>query len=79
MERHALTDEFPEYAEKIQELKQNDPDFAQLAREYHKLNHEIEGLESRNMPISDTDFEQLKLRRHQLKDQVYKGWLNGQS
>ncbi|MCT7653824.1 DUF465 domain-containing protein [Oceanimonas sp. NS1] len=74
---HTLAEEFPEHAERISELKLNDEEFAQLAREYHKVNHEIEGLEACNLPISDAEFEGLKLRRHQLKEQIYKGWFNG--
>ncbi|MCC4266035.1 YdcH family protein [Oceanimonas baumannii] len=75
---HTLAEEFPEQASRITELKLSDEAFARLAREYHKLNHEIEGLEACNQPIADADFESLKLRRHQLKEQIYKGWFNGQ-
>ncbi|AEY02750.1 hypothetical protein GU3_14985 [Oceanimonas sp. GK1] len=74
---HTLAEEFPEHAEHITALKLNDEEFARLAREYHKVNHEIEGLEACNLPISDAEFESLKLRRLELKEQIYKGWFNG--
>ncbi|PSJ44994.1 YdcH family protein [Zobellella taiwanensis] len=78
MSQHALNIEFPEYADKILLLKQQDEEFARMANEYHKLDHQIAGLESRNMPISDEDFEQLKMLRLQLKDRIYRRLLNGQ-
>lgn len=77
MDSHALTIEFPEYVDKIAQLKQQDAEFARMANEYHKLDHQISGLESRNMPISDEDFEQLKMQRLRLKDQIYQRLLNG--
>lgn len=78
MGNHALTIEFPEYVDKIAELKQLDADFARMANEYHKLDHQIAGLESRDMPVSDQHFEELKMQRLQLKDQIYQRLLNGQ-
>ncbi|ATG75096.1 hypothetical protein CGX12_11990 [Zobellella denitrificans] len=78
MGNHALTIEFPEYVDKIDELKQQDAEFARMANEYHKLDHQIAGLESRNMPVADEHFEELKMQRLRLKDQIYKRLLNGQ-
>ncbi|MFV8817758.1 YdcH family protein [Haliea sp. E17] len=67
---HSLYTDFPQHAERIRQLKQEDPAFASLASEYHKLDHSVRGLEMRNIPTSDQNFEQMKLRRVQLKDQI---------
>ena len=67
---HSLYTDFPQYADRIRQLKQEDATFASLASEYHKLDHSVRGLESRNIPTSDQNFEQMKLRRVQLKDQI---------
>ena len=67
---HSLYNDFPQYADRIRQLKQEDETFARLASEYHKLDHSVRGLEMRNIPTSDENFEQMKLRRVQLKDQI---------
>lgn len=69
--RHPLTQEFPESHARIQELKNIDPDFASKAKEYEKLDHKLCGLEKNNVPTTDQNFEALKLRRVQLKDELY--------
>jgi uncharacterized protein len=67
---HSLYNDFPQYKDRIQQLKLEDENFARLANEYHKLDHSVRGLENRNVPTSDEIFEQMKLRRLQLKDQI---------
>ena len=71
MRSHDLATEFPEYVDKIAQLTQQDSDFANMASEYHRLDSEIAKLESRDMPISDQDFEELKMQRLRLRDQIY--------
>lgn len=73
---HSLYHDFPEHRETIQTLKREDPEFARLANEYHDLDHTVRGLESRDIPTSDQHFEELKLRRLKLKDELYRR-LNG--
>lgn len=68
---HSLFNDFPESREIIHQLKQNDPDFARMAAEYHELDHEVRGLEMRSIPTTDEVFEKLKKQRMYLKDELY--------
>ncbi|WP_434355785.1 YdcH family protein [Parasalinivibrio latis] len=76
-ENHALVYEFPEYKDKILALKESDTDFQEQAKEYHKLDHKIRGLESANIPTDDQHFNELRLRRAQLKDAIHERLKNG--
>ncbi|WP_341502133.1 DUF465 domain-containing protein [Gallaecimonas sp. GXIMD4217] len=75
-ENHSLYTEFPQYQERIAQLKLSEPDFARAAAEYHRIDHHIKGLHSRSQPVDDSAMKELKLRRAKLKDELY-GWLNG--
>jgi uncharacterized protein YdcH (DUF465 family) len=66
-----LHTDFPEFAQRIHDLKVGDPHFARLFEEYDKLNHEIRALELADVPVSDAEIEKLKYRRLHLKDQLY--------
>lgn len=68
---HSLYHDFPEHHERINQLKLENEDFARRAAEYHKLDHSVRGLEMRDVPTSDQHFLDLKLRRAQLKDELY--------
>ncbi|MBE1273768.1 YdcH family protein [Enterovibrio baiacu] len=70
-ENHALMFEFPEYKDKIHEMKMADDVFGAKVDEYHDLDHKIRGLESGNVPTDDATFRSLKMRRAQLKDEIY--------
>ena len=76
-EKHPLTHEFPEHAIDITQLKSDDPVFAALAKEYHKLDPHIYGLEASNIPTTDSHFSELKSRRVALKDQIYQKLIQG--
>lgn len=69
---HELHNEFPQFGELIDELKQNDPKFQEHFRQYAELDQEIEGLERRDAPIGDDQLHQMKQQRLQLKDDLYK-------
>ncbi len=71
VEDHHLLNEFPQYADRIENLWQHDPQFAQRADQYQTLNKQIHGLEMTGVPVSDHYFEDLKKQRVQLKDQLY--------
>ncbi|BDY06302.1 MULTISPECIES: DUF465 domain-containing protein [Ferrimonas] len=75
-ESHALVDDFPDYKDKIHSLKHMDVEFATMAREYHSLDHQIRGLEMNDVPTSDEEFSRLKMRRVELKDQLYNRIIN---
>lgn len=70
-EKHDLIHEFPEHKERIHELKLNDAHFAKLFDEYHELEHEVRRIEEGNETPSDEYTEELKMRRLQLKDQLF--------
>ncbi len=70
-QKHNLTDDFPGHIAKISQLKETSDDFRQLAKEYHELDHQVRGLEMRDVPASDAFFDGLKRRRVQLKDEIY--------
>jgi len=68
---HSLYDDFPEYHERINQLKLENEEFARMAKEYHKIDHSVRGLEMQKIPTTDQHFEELKLRRVHLKDELY--------
>jgi uncharacterized protein YdcH (DUF465 family) len=68
---HSLYADFPDYQERIHQLKISDEHFARLASEYHSLDHRVRGLEMSKVPVTDQAFNDLKLRRLQLKDQLF--------
>jgi uncharacterized protein YdcH (DUF465 family) len=68
---HEIPDEFPEYKDKIHELKLSNGHFARLFDEYHELNREIHRIEAAGINTSDEEFENLKLVRIRLKDEIY--------
>lgn len=71
VEHHTLAHEFPEYHEKIHNLKLANAHFAKLFDAYHVLTREVERLEGENVPVSDETLENQKKHRIQLKDQLY--------
>ncbi|MCB1503705.1 MAG: DUF465 domain-containing protein [Hyphomicrobiaceae bacterium] len=68
---HEIPEEFPEYKDKIHDKKMNDAHFARLFDEYHELNREVHRIEAAGINTSDDEFENLKLARLRLKDQIY--------
>jgi uncharacterized protein len=69
--KHPLTDEFPEFAEKIHELKVENAHFSKLYDEYDEVDHEIYRIESDAEPASDETVNQLRISRLRLKDEIY--------
>jgi uncharacterized protein YdcH (DUF465 family) len=70
-EHHSLVQEFPEYKDKIHELKISDLEFAKLFEKYDDIDKEIYRIEMQIENTSDEYIENLKIRRVQLKDQLY--------
>lgn len=68
---HELADEFPEFKDKIHDLKLSHAHFAKLADRYHDLNREIHRVEAAGVNIADDHFEQLKKQRLALKDEIF--------
>lgn len=70
-EIHDLKHEFPELRERIAELSENDPRFAEMMAEHDEIDDRIRGLEQANQPVTDEHMEDLKRRRAMLKDRLY--------
>ena len=70
LEKHDLVHEFPQYKEKIHDLKINDRHFAKLFDEYHAVDHEVHRIEVGAESSSDFYLEERKKVRLNLKDQL---------
>ncbi len=70
-EPHDLLHEFPEYRDRIIELRHTDGRFARLMIEYNELDAQIRSLEERSLPVADNYMEDLKKVRVTLKDELY--------
>lgn len=68
---HTLDQEFPEYVEQIDRLKQTEAHFARLAEEYHEVNRSIHRQETNLEPVEDLVLIEARKRRGALKDQIY--------
>ena len=68
---HELAEDFPEYTDKLHELKVSDPRFARLAGEYHDVNREIHRIETGVEAASDMRNEDLRKKRMHLKDEIH--------
>ena len=65
-----LTQDFPDKADRIHQLKTSNNRFARLYDEYNELNRTIHRIETRVEPQSDEAEEELKRRRLQIKDEI---------
>lgn len=71
-EHHDLIHELPEYREQIHTLKTGNAHFSRLFDEYHEVDHEIRRIEQEIETPSDSYTEDLKKKRLQLKDELYR-------
>jgi uncharacterized protein len=69
---HDLLHEFPQYSEKIHQLKTDSHHFRKLFDEYHELDHAIHRIEQGTEPTTDEHLNGLRLKRVHLKDSLYK-------
>ena len=76
MEKHDLHHEFPQFEERIHELKVNDNHFKKMFDEYHELNKEIHRIETDTEPASDETLNDLRVKRVHLKDELYNQLVN---
>lgn len=70
-QNHDVYHEFPEYVERIDNLKQTDKNFARLVEKYTDVNRKVIRVEQGIEPRDHFSFEQLKKRRLLHKDQLY--------
>ncbi len=66
-----LAQEFPEFKDRIHQLKVSDPEFVKLYQEYQDVDKEVYRIEEQIETRSDTYTEDLKKKRALLKDQLY--------
>ena len=71
VEKHDLVHEFPEYRDRIHELKVNNTHFSKLFDEYHDVEHEVHRIEQGVETTSDDYLEEMKKKRLALKDQLF--------
>jgi uncharacterized protein YdcH (DUF465 family) len=69
---HDLAHEFPEFKERIHELKTSDAHFRNLFEQYHDLTREVENMENEVVPVTTQTEEEAKLKRLHLKDELYR-------
>jgi uncharacterized protein YdcH (DUF465 family) len=71
MDNHDLHHEFPQFEERIHELKISDNHFRKLFDEYHQINKDIHRVESSNI-YTDAELNEMRLKRIHLKDELFK-------
>lgn len=75
-DKHDLHHEFPEYHDRIHELKMSDKHFSRLFEEYHNINREVLKIEEGVENTSDEYLEDLKKKRLIYKDELYDMLIN---
>lgn len=70
-EHHHLAEEFPDFKDRIHQLKVINPAFAALVDEYNAIDDEIYRIEEQIETPSDDYTEKLKKQRLSLKDELY--------
>lgn len=68
----ALHEAFPEHAEKIKWLQEQDPDFKRKSDEYHELSRAVHRAEMHEEPTEEVAVSELRKRRDLAKDELYR-------
>jgi len=68
---HELHEEFPDHADRMGQLRQDNAHFAKLSDTYHTLNRAIHRAETNVEPTSDDHLVQMRKERLALKDEIY--------
>lgn len=69
---HELAQDFPEFTDKLQALKENDGHFARLADEYHQINRAVHRAETNVEPVEELAEVEMRKKRAALKDEIYR-------
>lgn len=67
---HELAADFPEYKDKIHDLRLANAHFAKLFDEYHEVNREVHRMETRVEAVDETTEHVARKRRMALKDEI---------
>ena len=73
---HELHEEFPEYSDRIHDLKVSNAHFSKLFDAYHEINRAVHRAETNIEPTDDLHMEQMRKERLKLKDELF-GMLQG--
>jgi len=68
---HRLAEEFPNFKDKIHEMKMDNRHFKRLFDEYEEIDREIYNSENNIKILSNEHEEELKKKRLKLKDELY--------
>ena len=68
---HDIYHELPEYKAKIHQLIGLDPHFSQLIDRYHEVNHQLDKIQRHLQAFDESDINQLKRKRLQIKDTLF--------
>ncbi len=68
---HGIEDDFPQFAEKLAQMKAADARFAEKLAEYDLLNRKVIEAETLEKPTAHFREEELKKKRALLKDEIY--------
>ena len=60
---HELHEEFPEYAQRIHDLKTKNGHFLRLAEEYHEINRAVHRAETNVEPVDQFTEEEMRKKR----------------
>ena len=71
MEKHDLLHEFPEYQDKIHQLKIENNHFKKLFEEYDEIEHQILRINKGIEIMTDEAFKEIKIKMLHLKDEIY--------
>ncbi|SEA44539.1 hypothetical protein SAMN05443667_104241 [Flavobacterium gillisiae] len=71
MERHDLLHEFPEYHDKIHQLKTDDNHFKKLFDEYNELEHQVHRINTDVEVVTDEHAHEVKAKLLFVKDELY--------
>lgn len=68
---HELQKEFPDLAQRVEQLKAGNPHFARRLDDYNGLDKDIVKVEDGKAAMEEFRLEELKKKRLQLKDELY--------
>ena len=68
---HELAQDFPEYVDKIHDLRTSDAHFAKLCDAYHTVNRAVHSAETNVAPTTDDHMAAMRKERMTLKDEIY--------
>ena len=69
---HELAADFPEFTDRIHNLKLTSGEFRVMGDEYHELNRQVHRAETLVEPMSMAAETELRRKRMLLKDRIYK-------